>query len=94
MPRQKVGKPGRYDYRVIVLRIERMRIECGLMAKQIAADVGLSEAAWSKKMSMNQSSFSLDELGRVAEAFAKASGKPLTGWPFVDPDVSRRFDGQ
>lgn len=88
MPRQRPGRSGRYDHRVIALRIERMMTDSGLLAKQVAAEVGLSEAAWSKKMHLNQSSFTLEELGRVADAFSRLTHRKLIGWPFIDADLS------
>lgn len=83
---------GRYDMREINLRVERMRVACGLLAKQVASEVGLTEAQWSKKMTLKGSSFSIPELGRLADFFAKKTGRLLIGWPFIDPDMSDLLD--
>ena len=93
MPRSSSRAPaGRYDPREIALRIERMRVEARVLAKEAAGACGLTEPQWSKKMTHKGSSFSIPELGRIADYFSRVTGKRLTGWPFVDATVSELLD--
>ena len=65
-----------------------MRVSCGMTASAVAAAVKLTPADWSKKVRLVQSSFTNEELGRIADFFSQVTGRPLLGWPFVDETVS------
>lgn len=85
---RKIVHGGRYDYRAIVLRIERMRVACGVPVKELYGAVGIAQSQWSKKMIGELSTFSYKEAGDIADFFSFKLGKPLVGWPFVDAEVS------
>jgi hypothetical protein len=69
-----------------------MRVACKLTALAAAEGAGIGRAAWSKKVRLEDSSFTNEELGRIADFFASVTGRELVGWPFVDEAVSRRFE--
>lgn len=52
--------------------------------KELAQAIGLSEDVFSRKLRQARSSFTLEELGLVADFF----GAP-PGWPMVDADARR-----
>jgi transcriptional regulator with XRE-family HTH domain len=73
---------------MIALRIERMRVTCGLSAKEVAAGLGLLPSAYSKKVRVRDASFTLEELGRVADYVSGKTGRLLQGWPLIDEGLS------
>ena len=85
---RKIVHGGRYDYRAVVLRIERMRVACGVTAKELYGAVGIAQSQWSKKMIGELSTFTFKEAGDIADFFAARLRKPLVAWPFVDVEVS------
>lgn len=92
MPQHGPAKEGRYDAALIARRVELMRVSCKLTAQAAAEGVGISRAAWSKKVRLEESSFTNEELGRIADYFARLTGRKLVGWPFVDETVSGILD--
>ena len=69
-----------------------MRVACKVTAMAAAEGSGISRAAWSKKIRLEESSFTNEELGRTADYFATVTGRRLIGWPFVDEAVSGLLD--
>lgn len=78
---------GRYSMKRVSLNIEQMRTRLGLSQKECADGVGMTEATFSKKINLKGSSFSVPELGRIADYFAHIAGRRLPGFPFLDPDL-------
>jgi hypothetical protein len=54
-----------------------------LLDKEVADAIGMAKDLWSRKMSRSRSSFSLEELGQVADFFHAPPG-----WPVLDADVT------
>jgi hypothetical protein len=79
---------------MIARRVELMRVACKLTAQAAAEGAGIGRAAWSKKIRLEDSSFTNEELGRIADFFATVTGRRLSGWPFVDETVSALLDGR
>jgi hypothetical protein len=94
VPQHGPAKAGRYDAALIARRVELMRVACKVTASAAAAAVGLSPPAWSKKVRLEDSSFTNEELGRIADHFAALTGRRLVGWPFVDEAVSALLDAK
>lgn len=69
-----------------------MRSAAGVEWKEVYSAIGMKQSAWSRKMMDKESRFSLEELGAVADFFSQRVGKPLTGWPLVDVEVSDIVD--
>ena len=65
-----------------------MRVACRLTATQVAEAIGIARTAYSKKCRLEASSFTNEELGRLADFFSKQTGRLLIGWPFVDETMS------
>lgn len=72
-------KHQRYDHAVIGLRVEAARVRCEVQVKDLCSAVGLPLPSWYKKTRCAGSTFTLDELGRIADALHAPAG-----WPFVD----------
>ena len=92
VPRRSPVQSNRYSAEEIIERIARMRVACGVEPADIYRAIGMSQSAWSKKWNSTASSFNVQELGAIAEYFSKLTGKPLTGWPIVDVEVSGLLD--
>ncbi len=88
MPQHGPAKAGRYDAALIARRVELMRVACKVTAMAAAEGSGIPRASWSKKMRLDDSSFTNEELGRIADYFATLTGRRLIGWPFVDEAIS------
>jgi len=73
---------------VINERVERLRLDLGLSKQEIAEAIGLTPQAWSHKMRLQQSSFSIGELGRLADLATTKLGRPYLAWPFLDPELA------
>jgi DNA-binding Xre family transcriptional regulator len=58
-----------------------MLVDTGVDPKELYAEVGIAQPTWSKKTKGRK--FTLDELARIADFFAKKKGHPLYGWPFL-----------
>lgn len=71
-----------------------MRVACKLTAQAAAEGAGIPRSSWSKKVRLEESSFTNEELGRVADFFASVTGRRLVGWPFVDEAVSEMLDAK
>lgn len=69
-----------------------MRVACGQTAKEVAVAVGLEPSAYSKKVRLRDASFTLDELGRIADHFSKQTGRRLEGWPLIDEGLSAQLE--
>lgn len=81
----------RFDYEAITARIAEACERAGKPAKQVYEAAGLTGDRWYRKMTGRGSTFTLDELGRVADAL-----EAPPAWPFVDWDraeVLRRSEG-
>lgn len=72
---------GRYDMSQILDRIEHLRHKRRLQRKDIAISVGISEAQFSKKMRQHLSTFTLEEIGAIADVL-----EAPPGWPFLDTE--------
>ena len=79
----------RYSIKVATLRIEQAmgRSRPIVTNRELAAAIGMAPDVFSRKMRGARSSFTLDELGAIADWF----GVPLdSAWPVLDADVARR----
>lgn len=81
----------RYAYADVVRRIRRQVESTGQPLKAILVAVNISPDQWSRKSRLNRAgnggkgtSFTLDELSRIADYFDAGPG-----WPFVDWDYAR-----
>jgi transcriptional regulator with XRE-family HTH domain len=75
---------GRYSLDRCIIEIAAMRDARGMQDKEIAHACGISPPQFSHKMAnASRSSFSVEELGRIADYFAQETGRLLPGWPFV-----------
>jgi hypothetical protein len=72
---------GRYDMREIAARVDRRRKQRGVTAKELYVDLGLERWDWSKKIRNAGSSFTVEELGRIADLLDAPPG-----WPFLSDD--------
>lgn len=77
----------RYSIKEATLRVEKAmgRSRPKIQNKELAAAVGMAEDVFSRKMRRSRSTFTLDELGAIADFF----DAPV-GWPVLDGDVARR----
>lgn len=78
---------GRFDEREISARVEKLRRDRGVEVKEICAAVGLEKWDWSRKVRLDRSSFSIQELGLIADYLDAP-----TGWPFVALEVGMLLD--
>jgi hypothetical protein len=91
---RRIQHGGRYDYRAVTLRIERMRVACGVERKELFEAVGIAQSQFSKKLTGLRSTFSLKEMGDIADFFAARTGRALIGWPLIDAEVSDLLDAR
>lgn len=78
---------GRYDEREIAARVEALRRARGVEVKAICAHLGMEKWDWSRKVRLDRSSFTIDELGRIADFLAAP-----VGWPFVPTELGEILD--
>jgi hypothetical protein len=83
----KKGRGGRFDEREIAARVEKLRRDRGVEVKAICAAIGLEKWDWSRKVRLDRSSFSIAELGLIADYLDAP-----TGWPFVATEVGQLLD--
>ena len=78
------GGIGRYDLREIGARVDRKRLQVGMEVKQVCSLLKppIDKTQWSKKVRARGSSFTVEELGQLADLFTAPPG-----WPFVSEDV-------
>ncbi len=78
------GRPvvGRYDPREIAARIDKRRRQRGLSVRAMCETVGLQRWDWSRKVRLDGSSFTLDEIGRIADVL-----EAPPGWPFLPEEI-------
>lgn len=93
-PRKKPSPEGAYDLGRVTAEIEHGRKRRGLSVKALAADVGIGRKVWYKKRDMDESTFSFDDMSRIAKALDAPPGWPLLPWElaedFADWRKSRR----
>lgn len=79
--------PGRYNILEITQRVERERVRHGIEIKDLAERAGLTQSNWYKKAggSAPRSPFTVEELGRIADALG---APPL--WPFAEWSILER----
>jgi hypothetical protein len=88
VPAKKGRSPGgRFDEREISARVEKLRRDRGVEVKEICAAIGLEKWDWSRKVRLDRSTFSIRELGLIADYLDAP-----TGWPFVAPEVGQLLD--
>lgn len=68
---------GRYPLRALTAEIETAREKLGINAKTAAADIGVVRGVWYKKRDIDGSSFSLEDISLLAEAWDAPEC-----WPF------------
>jgi hypothetical protein len=68
---------GRYPLRVLTAEIETARKKLGLNVKTAASDAGVGRKVWYKKRDIDGSSFDLEEISLLAEAWDAPEF-----WPF------------
>jgi hypothetical protein len=73
---------GRYDERLIAARVEARRRAKRVEVKAMCADLGIEKWDWSRKVRLDNSSFSIAELSRIAEILDAPPG-----WPFLDESL-------
>jgi hypothetical protein len=78
----KVSGSGRYDEKEIAARVDKLRKARGVEVKVICAAIGLEKWDWSRKVRLDRSSFSIEELSRIADYL---SAPP--GWPFLPAEL-------
>lgn len=78
---------GRYHLAEITARVEAERVRLGIPVAQIARAVGMPREYWYKKCAMKQTTFSVEELGLIADEFQA----PI-GWPFLDRDHAEHLE--
>lgn len=81
-PKKTSSGGGRYDEREIAARVEALRRARGVEIKRICADLGMEKWDWSRKVRLDRSSFTIEELGKIAELL-----KAPMGWPFIPIEV-------
>jgi hypothetical protein len=76
----------RYSIKEATLRVEKAmgRSRPPIQNKELASALGMGEDVFSRKMRMKRSTFTLDELGAIADFFEAPDG-----WPVLDGSVSR-----
>jgi hypothetical protein len=86
-PKKKAPIASRYSIKEATLRIEKAmgRSRPRVQNKELAGALGMDEGVFSRKMRQSRSTFSLDELGAIADFF-----EAPPGWPVLDGDVARR----
>jgi hypothetical protein len=89
MGKSPAMRGGRYDMRKITAEVEQIRHRLGFSKKEAALGSGMSESQWSQKIRLVINSFSIHELGRIADCF----DAPL-GWPFIDWELAERHFGR
>lgn len=89
MPKKRPsrGAGGRYDEVEIGRRIDRLRRDRGVEVKTICSALGLEKWDWSRKVRHKGSSFSIEEVARVADYLSAPYG-----WPFVPEEVGRMIE--
>lgn len=73
----------RYPYEDICRRVVEAMRATGRPAKAVYTELGFGPFLWSKKIRGAGSTFSIGELGQIAEYFSAPRG-----WPFVDWDAA------
>ena len=63
-------------------RIEDLRLQRGLTASELARRIGLPKHPFSRKVRIEGSTFSVEELGLIADAL-----EAPPGWPFLEPEM-------
>lgn len=95
MTKRSRGHQSRYSLDRCVLEIAAMRERLKLQDKEIAHEVGISPPQFSHKMTnAGRSSFTVEELGRIADFFAERTGRALLGWPFVPEAALAHIEGR
>lgn len=74
----------------VLKNIKAMLVDTQTDQKEMYTEVGIKQPTWSKKSKGRP--FTLDELARIADFFAKKKGRPLRGWPFLSYSDSMEFD--
>jgi hypothetical protein len=79
-------------YRRAVANIQRMIRETGALHKQVALGAGMSASSFTQKLRGGRTHFFIDEMEAVARFFRSETGRPLTGFPFVEWGLMDRID--
>lgn len=76
----------RYSTKAATLQVEMAmgRSRPVLTNREMAAQIGLKEDVFSRKINLSRSSFSLEEFGAIADFF----NAPV-GWPMLPADVKK-----
>jgi hypothetical protein len=85
MPK-KAQRVSRYSTKEAALRIERAmgRSRPVLSNKEVAAAIEMTDDLFSRKLRMKRSTFTLEEMGAIADFFDAPPG-----WPVLDADVRK-----
>jgi hypothetical protein len=78
---------GRFDERLIAARVEARRRAKGIEVKAICAEIGMEKWDWSRKVRLDNSSFSIAELSKIAEILDAPPG-----WPFLDESLGMMIE--
>jgi hypothetical protein len=83
---KKANIVSRYSIKEATLRIEKAmgRSRPPIQNKELAAAIGMAADVFSRKMRITRSTFTLDELGAIADFFEAPEG-----WPILDGNVAR-----
>jgi hypothetical protein len=95
MPTRRRQPPGRYSLDRAIIEIAALRDRLGMQDKEIAHVVGISPPQFSHKMAnAGRSSFTVEELGRIADLFSEKTGRLLPGWPLVSDRECLMLEGR
>lgn len=83
---KKANIVSRYSIKEATLRVEKAmgRSRPQVQNKELAGALGMAEDVFSRKMRLSRSTFTLDELGAIADFFDAPDG-----WPVLDANVAR-----
>jgi hypothetical protein len=82
LPMARTRKRSRYSLDDVRFEIAKMRDQLDLQDKDIYLGIGMGQTTFSRKMA-GVRDFEVDEIGHIADFFARETGRPLLGWPFV-----------
>ncbi len=86
-PRKKPGLVGAYDVERVAAEIDAARRRLKLSVQQAADMSGIGRTVWYKKVDVEGSSFSFDDISRIAASF-----KAPPGWPLIPWELAEDFD--
>lgn len=83
-PRKKPGLVGAYDVERVAAEIDAARKRLKFSVAEAAEASGIKRTVWYKKVDVEGSSFSFDDISRIAAAFRAPQGWPLIPWELAE----------